>query len=92
MNTQNILQKGRTRLDIILDNSELHDYNLVEDIEYEFGWVDVKLDSSEFYDYFLGDNVIDYIYREVEIIVGTYLVTEDDYLFKTHDNYYIKYH
>ena len=111
MNIQDILQKGPSRLDVRIDNSEMYDYDLVESIicklesvldyselhDYEIvenviGRVDVKLDSSEFYDYFLGDNSIDYIYREVEIIVGTYLVTEDVYLFRTHDNYYIKYH
>jgi hypothetical protein len=111
MNIQNILQKGVSRLDVRIDNSEMYDYDLVETIicklesvldyselyDYEIiensiGRIDAKLDSSEFYDYFLGDNTIDYIYRETNVVVGTYLVTEDDYLFKTHDNYYIKYH
>jgi len=90
MNNQNILRKGRTKFDIVLDYSELYDYILVDDI---FGKVDIVLDYSEFYDYALGDNVLDYIYIETTIttLTGKFLITEDNYLFVTEDNYILEY-
>jgi hypothetical protein len=60
MNTQDILRHGRTKLDAVLDNSELYDYKLVENV---FEKVDITLDYSEYYDYTLGDNTADYIYE-----------------------------
>ena len=65
--------------------------------DYEFlneSWavLDVVLDSSEYYDYELGENITDYNYREIFVIVDNYLVTEDDYIFTTHNNYNILYH
>jgi hypothetical protein len=112
MNIQDILRKGGTRLDLIIDNSEYYDYELVESIvcqidtkidiselyNYELvdnvlGKVDLALDYSEFYDYALGDNTLDYIYYEtlVTTITGKFLVTEDNYIFSTEDNYMIEY-
>jgi len=67
MNTQDILRKGGTKLDIVLD-------------------------YSEFYDYALGDNTRDYIYREVFVTVGDYLVTHDNYILTTENNFNILYH
>jgi len=79
------------KVDAVLDYSEYYDYELLEIV---IGKIDVTLDYSEFYDYALGDNTRDYIYREVFVttIVGDFLVTEDDYIFTTHDNYNIEYH
>lgn len=91
MNTQDILRKGPTKLDAILDNSEYYDFQLVEISEINLGKVDIVLDSSEFYDYTLGDNTRDYIYREVfAVLLGDFLTTEDDYILTTEDNYYLQ--
>jgi len=112
MNNQNILRKGRTKLDSRLDNSELYDYELVQNpfsmvdivldyseyydydlIDVIFGKVDVVLDFSEFYDYKLGNNVVDYIYYEpvVPTITGKILITDDNFIITTNDNYMIEY-
>lgn len=88
MNTQDILIHGRTKLDAVLDRSEYYDFELVEDI---IGKVDAVLDYSEFYDYTLGDNTLDYIYIETFVIVGPYILSEDYYIMKTEDNYYLEY-
>jgi hypothetical protein len=91
MSTQNILQKGPTKLGTILDNSEYYDYQLVDISEINLGKIDIVLDFSEFYDYTLGDNNIDYIYREIfGVLLGDLLTTEDDYTLTTEDNYYIQ--
>lgn len=89
MNIQDILQKGGTRLDAVIDNSEYYDFELVE---FTFEKIDIILDYSEFYDYTLGDNTRDYIYRETFVIIGDYLTTEDNYVLTTEDNYNILYH
>ena len=70
-------------------NSHFYDFELLKE-----SWVvlDVVLDSSEYYDYELGENTMDYIYKEIFVIVGNYLITEDDYIFTTHNNYNILYH
>lgn len=60
MNTQDILNRGGTKLDAILDFSEYYDYVIVENV---IGKIDVVLDYSEYYDYTLGDNTLDYIYH-----------------------------
>ena len=113
MNNQNILRKGRTKLGVNLDVSELYDYELIDVIigkvdavldyseyyDYELleiviGKIDATLDYSEFYDYALGDNTMDYIYVKIIVttLVGDFLVTHDDYILTTEDNYNIQYH
>jgi len=91
MNIQDILRKGGTKLSAKLDVSELYDYELVDVI---LGKVDIVLDYSEFYDYALGDNTMDYIYVKIIVttLVGDFLVTHDDYILTTEDNYNIQYH
>ena len=112
MNTQDILRKGGTKLDAVIDNSEYYDYELVQTIicqidtktdiselyDYELDEnvirkIDARLDYSEFYDYSLGDNTIDYIYYEtfVTILTGPFLITEDNFILVTDDNYIIEY-
>jgi hypothetical protein len=58
MNNQNILKYRGTKLDGILDYSELYDYELV-DTE-----VEVAVDFSELYDYKLGNFEKDYVLVE----------------------------
>jgi hypothetical protein len=77
------------KVDATLDYSELYDFQLVE---MELGKIDMVLDFSEFYDYTLGDSADDYVHRDVVIAQTTYLVTEDNYIITTHDNYNIQYH
>lgn len=91
MNIQDILRKDGTKLGLKVDVSELYDYELVDIV---LGKVDIVLDYSEFYDYTLGDNKRDYIYREVFVttLTGDFLVTHDDYILTTEDNYNIEYH
>ena len=83
---QAIICELETKIDI----SELYDYKLDES---SYRKLDAQLDSSEFYDYALGDNTRDYIYNEVftRTLIGNFLITEDDYLFATQDNYIIEY-
>jgi len=88
MNTQNILSQGSSILDIIIDNSEVYDIELVVN---EIVQIDLRLDSSEFYDYTLGDSTLDYIYIVTTILVGPFIITEDDYIIETEDNYYLEY-
>lgn len=88
MNTQDILRRGKTRLDAILDFSEFYDYELVENV---LGKVDAVLDYSEYYDYEVGDNALDYIYYETFAIVGNYILTEDSFIITTEDNYLLEY-
>lgn len=87
MNTQDILRHGRTRLDAELDYSEYYDYDLVENV---LGKVDITLDYSEYYDYTLGDNALDYIYYETFVTIGDYLITEDNFIITTEDNYLLE--
>lgn len=56
-------------------------------------FLDVILDSSEYYDYELGENVLDYIYVEISVpsIGGYYLLTEDNLILNTEDNFRIRY-
>jgi hypothetical protein len=93
MNIQDILHKGGTRLDAVIDNSEFYDFQLVRiDNEINHGDIDLILDYSEFYDYALGDNSIDYIYRGAYVGECKYLLTEDNYVFSTHDKFLLLYH
>lgn len=62
MNTQSILHKGGTRLDIVLD-------------------------SSEYYDYELGDNTKDFTFNKALIPITNNVLTEDDYILTTEDNF-----
>ena len=55
MNTQDILQRGETRLDAILDLSEFYDYEVVDGV---IGKLDAVIDYSEFYDFELVEIVI----------------------------------
>jgi len=77
-------------LDSKIDISELYDYELDESL---YRKLDAQLDSSEFYDYYIGDNTHDYIYDEIFVttLIGNFLITEDNYLFATQDNYIIEY-
>jgi len=90
MNIQDILRKGGTKLSAKLDVSELYDYELIDVI---IGKVDAVLDYSEFYDYTLGDNTKDYIYIEIFVttITGKVLITDDNFIITTDDNYMIEY-
>ena len=90
MNIQDILRKGGTKLSLKLDVSEIYDYELIEIV---IGKVDVTLDYSEFYDYTLGDNTKDYIYVEIFVttITGKVLITDDNFIITTNDNYMIEY-
>jgi hypothetical protein len=85
MNNQNILKYKGTKLDGILDHSELYDFQLINDT------ISVLLDNSEFFDYKLGDILIDFIYYEDFAENGPYIVSQDDYILQTHDNYLIEY-
>ena len=89
MNTQDILRHTGTRLNIELDYSEYYDYELLEDV---LGKVDITLDYSEYYDYTLGDNTHDYIYYETFVVADQpYILTEDEYIISTEDNYFMEY-
>ena len=88
MNTQDILRRGVTQFDVVLDFSEYYDYELVENV---IGKIDAVLDYSEYYDYTLGNNSLDYIYYETFVALGNYIITEDRYIIKTEDNYYLEY-
>jgi hypothetical protein len=87
MNTQDILRHGRTIFDAELDYSEYYDYELVENV---IGKIDATLDYSEYYDYTLGDNTLDYIYYETFTVVGNYILTEDNFIITTEDNYLLE--
>jgi len=87
MNTQDILKHGSTKLDIQLDYSDYYDYELVENV---LGKIDITLDYSEYYDYQLGDNNLDYIYYETFISIGNYILTEDNFIIATEDNYLLE--
>jgi len=88
MNNQNILKYRGTKLDVILDNSELYDYELVDNI---LGKLDMELDFSEFYDYKLGNIAVDYILIERFETIGNVIITDDDFIIVTEDNYMIEY-
>jgi hypothetical protein len=62
MNIQDIIRKGRTKLDIVLDYSEYYDYELVQPIICQ---LDTRIDISELYDYELVDN----IFGKVDIVL-----------------------
>jgi hypothetical protein len=76
-----------SQIDSRIDISEQYDYELLENV---LGKTDAVLDYSEYYDYVLGDNTIDYIYYEIIIIKGCYLLTENSCIIKTEDNCYIE--
>jgi len=90
MNIQDILRKDGTKLSAKLDVSELYDYELIDII---LNKVDAVLDYSEYYDYTLGDNTKDYIYVEIFVttITGKVLITDDNFIITTNDNYMIEY-
>jgi hypothetical protein len=112
MNNQNILRKGQTKLDARLDNSELYDFELLDEVLYKldvvldtselydyalleimFNQIDVVLDTSEFYDFKLSnikmDNLIS-IYPDLSVVENV-ILTEDNFIFMTEDNYFIEY-
>ena len=93
MNTQDILRNGGPRLDAVLDFSEYYDFELCEVVVIDdfLHHIDIALDYSEFYDYTLGDNAMDYIYRGIPVEECKYILTEDDYVLETHDNFYLLY-
>ena len=62
MNTQDILIRNGTKLDINIDGSENYDYALVDDI---LGKVDAILDYSEYYDY----ELVDIILGKVDVVL-----------------------
>ena len=88
MNNQNILKYRGTKLDVILDNSELYDYELVDNI---LGKLDAEIDHSELYDYKLGNIAVDYILIERFETIGNVIITDDDFIIVTEDNYMIEY-
>jgi len=53
--------------------------------------LEVILDSSEYYDYDMAENKSDFLYLEVISISGNFLLTEDNFIFLTEDNYRIEY-
>lgn len=87
MNNQNILKYRGTKLDAILDHSELYDFELVSTE------VDIALDFSEIYDYKLGNYEKDYIVSEtvVTTLEGKYILTDNNEILITDDNYMIEY-
>lgn len=91
MNTQDILRGGGIWLDVVLDHSELYDFELVQ--IFPISQLDLALDYSEFYDYTLGDSVIDYIYYEKipSICVFHFLLTEDGCVMDTENNCGLEY-
>ena len=57
----------------------------------DMNYSELVLDNSEFYDYKLGDILIDFIYHEVFEEDGKFIVTHNNEILKTHDNYILQY-
>ena len=88
MNNQNILKYRGTKLGTIVDHSELYDYELVNSL---FETIDAVLDISELYDYTLGDAKRDYVEYIPSLVDTHFIITEDNFIFATEDNYMIEY-
>ena len=75
-------------IDAVLDYSELYDYELAVPL---FETIDAVLDISELYDYTLGDAKRDYVEYIPSLVDTHFIITEDNFIFATEDNYMIEY-
>lgn len=77
-----------TRLDVITDYSECFDFTLDDILSVR---LDAIADSSECFDFTMGDSTKDYVLFEQFISDDDYLLSENDFILKTEDEYYLIY-
>lgn len=91
MGTQNIIGTKLGGLDVSLDFSESFDFTLDDTLSVR---LDAIADFSECFDFTMGNSAKDYILFEEfipDFVDDDYLFSENDFIFKTEDDYYLTY-